>query len=125
MSDADTFAHMDMAHDLEDSGVLPLTSLGQHTPGPWDFFIGNTNGRGLIRIEASIDSPAAGTHIASLARGKISEENARLIAVAPELLKAAINYLEAWNAPGSQRQEAIDIATGKLAEIVIKAEGRA
>jgi hypothetical protein len=56
------------------------------TPGPWTCFIGNANGRGLTRIEAAADSPAAGRHIASLTRGRQQEADARLLAAAPELL---------------------------------------
>jgi hypothetical protein len=41
--------------------------------GPWDYFIGNANGKGLIRIECQ------GRHIASMPRGKESEEFAKLI----------------------------------------------
>lgn len=58
----------------------------QHTPGPWDWFVGNSNGRGLIRIERGSEAPDAGGHIASLTRGAENEANARLIAAAPELL---------------------------------------
>ena len=50
-----------------------------HTPGPWDYFVGNANGRGLIRIEAGNDSGKAGHHIASMPRGAESESNADLI----------------------------------------------
>ena len=51
------------------------------TPGPWDYFVGNANGRGLIRIEQL----GTGVHIASLQRGAVSEANARLIAAAPTM----------------------------------------
>lgn len=56
----------------------------QFTPGPWDYFVGNANGRGLIRIEQQ----GTGVHIASMPRGVVSEANARLIAAAPDLLAA-------------------------------------
>jgi hypothetical protein len=59
-----------------------------HTSGPWDWFIGNANGRGLIRVETSIDAAVSGKHICSMPRGTESEDNARLIAAAPELLEA-------------------------------------
>ena len=54
----------------------------KHTPGPWCYFVGNSTGRGLVRIEAE------GRHIASMPRGEQSEADARLIAAAPELLTA-------------------------------------
>lgn len=59
-----------------------------HTPGPWDYFVGNANGRGLIRVETAHDAPVAGVHIASAVRGAESEANARLIAAAPDMLAA-------------------------------------
>lgn len=62
--------------------------MSDHTKGPWDYFVGNANGRGLIRIEASHLSDDGGHHIASMPRGKESEANARLIASAPELYEA-------------------------------------
>ena len=60
----------------------------KHTQGPWTCFVGNANGRGLIRIESSSESPIPGKHICSMPRGEISEQNALLIAAAPELLDA-------------------------------------
>lgn len=62
--------------------------MSAHTPGPWDYFVGNSDGRGLIRVETSASAPAAGVHVASLTRGATSEANARLIAAAPALLTA-------------------------------------
>ncbi len=55
-----------------------------HTGGPWTYFVGNANGRGLIRIEQD----GTGVHVASMQRGAISQANARLIAAAPDLLFA-------------------------------------
>lgn len=60
----------------------------EHTQGPWTCFVGNANGRGLIRIESSSESPIPGKHICSMPRGGISEQNAQLIAAAPELYEA-------------------------------------
>lgn len=65
----------------------------KHTPGPWDYFVGNANGRGLIRVETAASAATAGVHVASLARGGNSEANARLIAAAPELLEALENMV--------------------------------
>lgn len=67
--------------------------MSAHTPGPWDFFVGNANGKGLIRIEGHCDSPEAGHHIASMPRGDVSEANAQLIAAAPDML-AALQAIE-------------------------------
>lgn len=53
--------------------------MSDHVRGPWDYFIGNANGRGLIRIEASHASPDAGEIVCTMVRGKRSEANAKLI----------------------------------------------
>lgn len=50
-----------------------------YTALPWTYFVGNANGRGLIRIEGDISSEEAGHHIASMARGAVSEANAAFI----------------------------------------------
>ena len=63
---------------------MTTTTKAAHTPGPWDCFVGNADGRGLIRIEQY----GTGQHIASMQRGAVSEANARLIAAAPDLLEA-------------------------------------
>ncbi|TPK42266.1 MULTISPECIES: hypothetical protein [unclassified Mesorhizobium] len=70
-------------------------SEAKHTPGPWDYFVGNANGRGLVRIETANDAPVAGIHIASMVRGTESEANACLIAAAPDML-AALQILHKW-----------------------------
>jgi hypothetical protein len=41
--------------------------------GPLDYFVGNANGRGLIRIETGPGAKVAGEHIASLTRTKQNE----------------------------------------------------
>jgi hypothetical protein len=46
---------------------------------PWEYFVGNANGRGLIRIEARHDSDDAGAHVASLPRGAVGEACAEII----------------------------------------------
>lgn len=70
------------------------------TPTPWDMFVGNANGKGLIRIEAGCDSEEPGRHIASMPRGAISEANAWLIveavnahAVLVEALQSARSFI--------------------------------
>lgn len=68
------------------------TATAKHAPGPWDYFVGNANGRGLIRIEQS----GTGQHIASMQRGAVSGANARLIAAAPDLLAALEELADAF-----------------------------
>ena len=53
-----------------------------HTPTPWDYFKGNANGKGLIRIESGIDARPSGVHISSLTRSEENEANAELIVIA-------------------------------------------
>lgn len=48
----------------------------RHTAGPLTYFVGNSNGRGLIRIETAHDAPIAGIHIASMPRGDQSKADA-------------------------------------------------
>lgn len=55
----------------------------KHTGGEWDYFVGNANGRGLIRIEQH----GTGKIISTMVRGEISEANARRIV-------ACVNALE-------------------------------
>jgi hypothetical protein len=61
--------------------------MPEHTPGPWKFWVANNGGAGV--------STADGKAIAICATGlggSASEANARLIAAAPELLKAVIGH---------------------------------
>lgn len=60
------------------------------TPIPWTYFVGNTNGRGLIRIEVD----GTGEHIASMPRGAISEARAAFIVRAVNSHAALIEALE-------------------------------
>lgn len=58
---------------------MNTTPSQKHTPGPWTYFVGNADGRGLIRIEVDRSADGAGTHIASMQRGTQSEANAAFI----------------------------------------------
>ncbi len=60
--------------------------MSKHTPGPWTYFVGNANGRGLVRVETARDAPHAGLFVCSMHRGAEAEANARLIAAAPDML---------------------------------------
>ena len=51
----------------------------KHTLGPLTYFVGNADGRGLVRVEAAHDSPEAGQHVASLPRGPLAKANAAFI----------------------------------------------
>jgi hypothetical protein len=59
------------------------------TAGPWDYFVGNANGRGLVRVEAAISSDDAGEHICSFPRGSKGEAHAALLAEAGTVLHEA------------------------------------
>lgn len=52
------------------------------TAGPWAVFVGNANGRGLVRVEADLTSDDAGEHICSFPRGSKGEAHAALVAEA-------------------------------------------
>jgi len=62
------------------------SAMSKHTPGPWTYFVGNANGRGLVRVETARDAPHAGLFVCSMHRGAEAEANARLIAAAPDML---------------------------------------
>jgi hypothetical protein len=65
-----------------------MTSKAGHTftAGPWDYFVGNANGRGLVRVEAALTSDDAGEHICSFPRGSKGEAHAALVAEAGTVL---------------------------------------
>lgn len=87
-----------------------------HTTGPWTYFVGNANGRGLIRIEQE----GTGKHIASLVRGDEAEKNAALIAAAPELrneLALACIWLERLDGSNEATQKQISKWQDLLATI--------
>lgn len=98
----------------------------KHTLGPWTWFKGNANGKGLIRIESSCDARPSGIHISSLTRSPENEANAALIAAAPELLEACnayIRYLQAKIDSGRFKYAEAQLKNQCLAAIA-KAEGR-
>lgn len=57
------------------------TRVESKTP-PWTYFVGNANGRGLVRIETAAEADEAGVHIASMPRGKQNEMVAERIVYA-------------------------------------------
>lgn len=64
------------------------------TEGPWDYFAGNANGRGLLRLETSHLAPVAGVHLASSARGKQNEINfAHIARLSPDRIRAVLSRL--------------------------------
>lgn len=84
-----------MSNDLSALVADIKAKAEKATPGPWDCFVGNANGRGLVRIETSGDAPAAGVHIASLPRGPQAEANGEYIyAVDPPTVLRLISALE-------------------------------
>jgi hypothetical protein len=69
---------------------VDVEALRGHTPGPYAVFVGNANGRGLIRIETDASAPIAGVHIASMPRGEQSGKDATLLAASSALLAEVI-----------------------------------
>jgi hypothetical protein len=89
-----------------------------HTPGPWtlDWTRGNKRGR----IKAGGRTVCSFHSSAPTLTREQDEANARLIATAPELLAAIVNYLD-WGAmTGSDR----DLFARKFGKLIAKAEGR-
>lgn len=66
-----------------------MTPMKKDLALPLDVFIGNANGKGLIRIETSIDARPSGVHITSLTRDK--KEYAELIVRAVNNHDALLN----------------------------------
>lgn len=60
--------------------------INEVTAGPWDYFVGNANGRGRVRVEAANSSEDAGEHICSFPRGAKGEAHAALVAEAGTIL---------------------------------------
>jgi hypothetical protein len=77
-----------------DGGQNAAMADAVNTPVPWDYFVGDANGRGLIRIEAGNASEDAGHHIASMPRGAVSEANAALIVKAVNSHEALVRALQ-------------------------------
>ena len=83
------------------SQPTPAAVSDEHSPLPWTYFVGNANGRGLIRIECGLRSTDAGHHIASMPRGPRSAADAKL-------LTEAVNS----SAAQAQRIEKLETALG-------------
>lgn len=105
--------------------------MADHTKGPWNYFVGNANGRGLIRIEVD----GTGEHIASMPRGNKSEDRARLMTAAPDLLEALKKIVReddtgpmTYEQGSDGRYRPVGGSKGPLSEIALaaiaKAEGR-
>lgn len=47
--------------------------MSAYLPGPLTYFVGNADGKGLVRIETAAESPLAGEHVASLTRNRESD----------------------------------------------------
>lgn len=85
--------------------TFDLDAFNGYTPGPWSMFLGNANGKGLIRIETDHAAPIAGIHICALTRSKENERNGLLIQEAPNLL-AEVRRLRASSTPWREPLEA-------------------
>ncbi len=105
--------------------------MNKHTPGPWAVVIDKQGGDWKYNIRTSAPhNPAGGLgkHIASVnplmqARG---ENNAALIAAAPDLLAACKAVEDAWTGGESgDWRGALDLALGMARAAIAKAEGGA
>ena len=94
--------------------------MTKHTPGPWFVGTGTSDQLGpvlaIVRKEES--SGAAIAIIDTVPGDEFSQENARLIAAAPELLDALVEMVEIAEAQGhrvTRGRAAIAKATGEQA----------
>lgn len=100
-----------------------MAQEAKYTPGPWDYFVGNANGRGLVRIETAHNAPVAGVHVASMTRGAESEANARLIAASPEAIQSVKDLLSLIEElDGGEHDDAPELIAARA--VIAKAEGR-
>ena len=96
-------------------------SADKHTPGPWTFSEDGSGGNfrvsageiGVVGGCGCCDSPWLG--------GENYEADARLIAAAPELLKAAQRAADRfglWEAPTAKMQDALDGLKAAIAKAI-------
>ena len=98
----------------------------KHTPGPWTITVYPPDDDGAEDLCAYIDGN--GTHVSHCmppdgANKELRDANARLIAVAPELLEAVIELKDVCNRPSAARTRAE--AWRKLDKAIAKATGGA
>ena len=99
-----------------------------HTPGPWILFL-EYNTKGFQKI---VGGHWGNINIAQVVKRQSmkdeDEANARLIAVAPELLRIVKTLVAAWECDpdeDSQYENLMDKAVGEAREAIAKVEGRA
>lgn len=90
--------------------------MSGHTPGPWHL-VGSLPG---IRHKVHFDEYGHGWSIAHVCNGDCAEENARLIAAAPELLEALIELAEAGEDAWGADRPCVRIAK----QVIAKATGQ-
>ncbi len=92
--------------------------MSKHTPGPWTFRQAGANWRVYASDGRSFDAGDALYH-------PENEANARLIAAAPELLRALEDLVDEQNGPPLIRYEkSWAAAMGKARSAIAKAEGK-
>lgn len=96
--------------------------MSKPTPGPFTYFVGNSNGRGLIRIETAHDAPIAGIHIASMPRGSQSKANAAFLVHTANCHAELLATLKFVN-EHCQLYGAADAAREKIDAAIARAEG--
>lgn len=81
-----------------------LAGLEGVTPGPWDCFVGNANGRGLVRIETANEHPVeAGKVIATMVRGAVSERTGEhIMRCDPDTMRAILTELHSLRSEPSE-----------------------
>ena len=70
-----------MADPITDAEVAELRRLHEAaTPGPLTYFLGNANGRGLVRVETAAEAPTAGAVLATATRDREADVAAMIAA---------------------------------------------
>ena len=97
-----------------------------HTPGPWILFL-EYNTKGFQKI---VGGHWGNINIAQVVKRQSmkdeDEANARLIAVAPELLRIVKTLLASWECDpdeDAQYEDLMDQAVGEAREAIAKVEG--
>ena len=88
-----------------------------HTPGPWNVMPSKRSG--LLHVETDATAPEAGVAICSL----VGAGNARLIAAAPELLKALEVLVETFPCQNGCKPDDMNCATMRARAAIKKAKG--
>lgn len=95
--------------------------MSNHTPGPW--IVALNDGNLSVRSEATDETVAAFTHVYPECVFGLDEDDARLIAAAPDLLEALHALLPALMSKSAMMSKADWSAVEKANAAIAKARG--